>query len=272
MNPTELQRQLTLISLLIEGAESDPAFRSDLPVAACKIRLLISRLAPDHAQTSPHLSSRLHELLARWSRAYFGTESADPPSPSFQPSTGPAAAHSIRLPWTPEEERHSLSLLESDLGMFLFMKFGRVNREALGVDGRWRLVISNEQVFDAHQLRSSTTAKNIEGLAARALLIRAATGLPRRSLLALAESITPATFELFVTDDPREVITRIAEGLCASGHLHEFQKPRSEVMFHLTPKGQQDFERALLAWQHARIPLDPPVNDPHPPLGDDIPF
>jgi hypothetical protein len=263
MTTPELQRQLALINLLIEGAESDPALRSDLPIAAAKIRLLI-RLAPDHASTCPHLPSQLHELRARWSRAYFGTDAAPESSPQAQSRTNTPTPNLIRSPWSIEEERRCLSLLDSDLGMFLFMKFGRVAQEARGDDGRWHLIISKTQIFDAQKLRGTATPEQIEKIAAQAMLIR--------ELPSFAEVIAPATFELFVTKSPREVMDRIKEALSARSQLKELHVAESGASLQLSEAGLRSSKAALIAWRHALILPDPPVNHPHSPPGDDIPF
>jgi hypothetical protein len=274
MTPHDIQRALKLVALLLDGAEADPVFRADLPLAAAKIKYL-ARLLPDHSWARSDLISEVRLLKARWVKLYFGEEIA-----STQPSTElPTNVRSVDrrrgTSWTTEEEKRCLTLLDSDVGMFLFLTFGRVIAEARGEDGKWRIALSKELVFDAESLRGpgNTLHERARAIATEAVLIRAQTGLPRREIASLAEKIAPATFELFATDgEPGNVIENIADRLARENSLVEGPSgPEREVMFTLTPRGIERSRAALAAWQIARI-VARGLKTSDQQIDDDIPF
>lgn len=273
MTPHDIQRALKVVALLLDGAEADPVFRADLPLAAAKIKYL-ARLLPDHSWARSDLMSEVRLLKARWVKLYFGEESA-----STQPSTElPANARSVDrrggTSWTTEEEKRCLTLLDSDVGMFLFLTFGRVIPESRGEDGKWRVALSKDLVFDAESLRGpgDTLHERARAIATEAVLIRAQSGLPRRDFVELAEAIAPATYELFATDEePGNVIENIADKLARENSLVEGPSgPEREVCFRLTPTGIERSKSALVAWQSARIGATGLKAADQ--LDDDIPF
>ncbi len=271
MNRQDVLLQLSICSSMLTGVKNDESMRPDLPVIASKLRLL-GKLIPkviDVPREASDLLADVQRLRQTWGELYWGDEVSSESRASHS-RAGSDNAVVKRGPWTIEEERRFLADLD-DLHWLLFTAFGRVRNVRL--DGRWCVQMSAELVYDAESLRGPATGDMFDrsyAIAMEGILMRSANGLPRRECLSLAETIAPAAYELFVTEDPAFVIASVAERLVIEGLLHEGPGSGREVMFQLTPRGLPRSRAAFASWQSSRIGARGLKTSDQ--IDDDIPF